>query len=268
MALVTGGTRGIGAAVCRSWPGSNVVGIGSADLDLSSLADVDRYEVPREVKTLVLCAGVMGITRFLESQRTVDGFDRCFQVNFLSQARMILASPQVTRVVFVSSHAARGVGTRNLIGRFACHSRILSYAASKAAMHGFLEEWASRMPGRSFVCVDPGDVATDIMTPLAQARGPLAWLKRRLRKRLTLIAPEEAARRVVNQVPMERLPIPAKDRAAIYEWVRNPRCAGGLNVDHVILVGATALVLGLMIWLASRLYSFSITTGPQALGAP
>ena len=202
-----------------------MVGIGSADLDLSSLADVDRYEVPREVKTLVLCAGVMGITRFFESQRTVDGFDRCFQVNFLSQARMILASPQVTRVVFVSSHAARGRYEEpdRTVRMPLSHPVLRSLEGSHAR---FLEEWASRMPGRSFVCVDPGNVATDIMTPLAQARGPLAWLKRRLRKRLTLIAPEEAARRVVNQVPMERLPIPAKDRAAIYEWVRNPRCAG------------------------------------------
>ena len=128
--LVTGGTRGIGREICRILP--NARGIGSAECDLASLRDIDAYVPPRNVQTLVLCAGVMGITHFLEDQKTEDGFDRCWQINFLSQARLLLRMPWVKHVVYVSSAAAHGVRARDLTSRFACHSRLLSYAASKA----------------------------------------------------------------------------------------------------------------------------------------
>ncbi|MBP47913.1 MAG: hypothetical protein CMH53_08225 [Myxococcales bacterium] len=242
--LVTGGTRGIGREICRILP--NARGIGSAECDLASLRDIDAYVPPRNVQTLVLCAGVMGITHFLEDQKTEDGFDRCWQINFLSQARLLLRMPWVKHVVYVSSAAAHGVRARDLTSRFACHSRLLSYAASKAAMHGFLRVWSEKGEKRTYVCVDPGDVDTEIMRPVERASGPLALLKRVLRRRRDLVSPAAAARAVIAQQPMQEPHVSDAESAELFEWVHRPHCGNSLNGDWLICA-ITILAIGLIL---------------------
>jgi NAD(P)-dependent dehydrogenase (short-subunit alcohol dehydrogenase family) len=239
--LVTGGTRGIGREICRILP--HAEGIGRAECDLSSLRSVDAYLPPRDARTLVICAGVMGITHFLEDQVTDDGFDRCWQINFLSQSRLLLRMPWVRHVVYVSSGAVHGVRACNLASRFACHSRLLSYAASKAAMHGFLRAWSADGEGRTYVCVDPGDVDTEIMHPVEHASGLLALIKRVLRRRRKLISPAAAARAVLAQQPMREPDISDAESAGLFMWAQRPRCYSSLNGDRVICALITIVTL-------------------------
>ena len=127
-----------------------------------------------------------------------------------------------------------------------------NFSASKAAMHGFLTAWARYRHG-TYVCVNPGDVRTDIVLRTESASGLLAWIKRVARRRLTLIEPGESADQVLAQVPME-LHVPKEEQEALFVWVQNADCVPSHNtwsengdVNLTVWAGILVVVLLVMI---------------------
>lgn len=205
--LVTGGSRGIGLELVGQLRSSGYATLSPTryECDMESIQSVMNYRFPAGISVIVLCAGTMGKTRFLETQRTVDGLDKCFQVNFLSQALLCLKKPHsVHTIVFVSSQAANHVSPdgNKLIRQYAGHTKLKSYAASKCCMHLFMEIYQQMCPGTQCVCVDPGNVHTDMVKPIYQTNRLLAWIKRWYRKNLTFNSVEEAATWIIEQRPM------------------------------------------------------------------
>jgi NAD(P)-dependent dehydrogenase (short-subunit alcohol dehydrogenase family) len=172
---------------------------------MQSIDSVTSYTFPSEVSVLVLCAGTMGKSRFLENQMTSDGLDKCFQINFLAPALLCLKKPDsVHTVVFVSSYAANFIVPDGsaLLRRYATSTKLKSYAASKCCMHIFFQIYRQRFPGTRCVCVDPGSVRTELVSQIYRKTSLLAYIKRRLRETNTFHSVEHAAKRIVEQVPM------------------------------------------------------------------
>lgn len=186
-ALVTGGSRGIGAAVCRALAASGAAvaincreRIGQAEQVASEIgnqggravaiaADVSRRDavagmVERitaelgPVHILVNNAGI-AITRGVDDL-TEDDFDRTMLVNLKSVflcTQAVLPAMRARkwgRIVNISSGAARGAGS---IGPH--------YNASKAGMEGLTRGYAARLvkDGITVNAVAPSLIETDMM---------------------------------------------------------------------------------------------------------
>lgn len=187
-ALVTGGSRGIGAAVCRTLAASGAAvaincreRIGQAEQVASEIvthggravaiaADVSRRDavagmVERittelgPIDILVNNAGI-AITRGVDDL-TEDDFDRTMLVNlksvFLCTQAVLPAmrAQKWGRIVNISSGAARGAGS---IGPH--------YNASKAGMEGLTRGYAARLvkDGITVNAVAPSLIETDMMS--------------------------------------------------------------------------------------------------------
>ena len=221
--LVVGSTRGIGKAICcllnKRKEGEEVLASTREDLDLSDLESVLKFTFPVEVEAMVLVAGVQGVTGLFETKRTKDGFDQCFQVNFLSHAILVHRFSQMKNaknVIYLSSEAVHNIkkldGSR-LLRLYRSHSKLKSYAASKALFHIF----ASKYP--LVRCANPGHVETGILDELKGRRNIVALVKRSLRKRLPFITADESAKRVLDNNNELELGKVMKNVESVHEYV-------------------------------------------------
>lgn len=187
VALVTGGARGIGAAIARkladeganvaiSFSGSAehaeavVAGIRRSGADAEAYkADqgqldearglVDKvYERFGALDILVINAGTFGTGKVDEETPTREEVDRIFAVNVLGAAETVRAAAGYLgdhgRIISIGSNGAtripfQGVG---------------DYVASKAALASYTRAWARDLGPRNITVniVQPGSVATDM----------------------------------------------------------------------------------------------------------
>jgi NAD(P)-dependent dehydrogenase (short-subunit alcohol dehydrogenase family) len=155
--VVTGGKRGIGAAIAARFEGENVIPLSSADLDVTDEAAVQRFFAELEVDVLVNNAGVSSSAPVVKT--TLDAWRRQLDVNatgaFLC-TRAVLAGMRERdrgRIVTVASVASHH-GSRYTSG----------YTASKHAALGFTRAVAAEVAGSGVTCnaVCPGYVRSDM----------------------------------------------------------------------------------------------------------
>ena len=155
--VVTGGKRGIGAAIAARFAGENVVALSSSDLDVTDEAAVASFFGELEVDVLVNNAGVSSSAPV--GKTTLEDWQRQIDVNatgaFLC-TRAVLAGMRerdrgrIVTVASISSH----VGTRYTSG----------YTASKHAVLGLTRSVAAEVAGSGVTCnaVCPGYVRSDM----------------------------------------------------------------------------------------------------------
>jgi 3-oxoacyl-[acyl-carrier protein] reductase len=160
-ALVTGASRGIGAAIAAKFraEGANVVGPARAELDLSSAASIDAYlgKLSAPVDILVNCAGM---NRLGSSVEVADGhFEETLQVHLLGPFRLAralapkMASRRWGRILNISS-----------VWSLVTRERRVTYSSAKSAMNGLTRSLAVEY-GPSGVLVNalaPGYVDTEL----------------------------------------------------------------------------------------------------------
>ncbi len=155
--VVTGGKRGIGAAIAAHFAGENVIALSSADLDVTDEDAVGRFFADVSVDVLVNNAGVSSSAPLAKT--TLDEWDRQIAVNatgaFLC-ARAVLPGMLERdrgRIVTVASLASH-VGARYVSG----------YTASKHAVLGLTRSVAAEVAGTGVTCnaVCPAYVRSDM----------------------------------------------------------------------------------------------------------
>ena len=155
--VVTGGKRGIGAAIAAHFAGENVIPLSSADLDVTDEAAVTRFFEELSVDVLINNAGVSSSAPLTKT--TLDEWNRQIAVNatgaFLC-TRAVLAGMRERdrgRIVTVASVASHH-GARYVSG----------YTASKHAVLGLTRSVAAEVAGTGITCnaVCPGYVRSDM----------------------------------------------------------------------------------------------------------
>ena len=155
--VVTGGKRGIGAAISAAFAGENVIALGSADMDVTDEAVVASVLGELEVDVLVNNAGVSSSAPVHKT--TLDEWERQIRVNatgaFLC-TRAVLPGMRARdrgRIVTVAS-AASVHGSRYT----SC------YTSSKHAVLGFTRALAAELAGTGITanCVCPAYVRSDM----------------------------------------------------------------------------------------------------------
>lgn len=209
MALVTGGSRGIGAAICKRLASdgySVAVGYGqSADgahavveairdaggvaaafkANMSDVESIHRlfHEAVEHLGTLsalVANAGVLGETTRVDEQ-TTESIGRVLQVNTL--APMVCAQEAVRRLSI--RHGGPG-GSIILMSSVAAHAGgaagLVSYGASKGALEAFVKGLAREVAAEEVRvnAVAPGVIDTDMPPADLRARSEQAVPMRRL----------------------------------------------------------------------------------------
>jgi NAD(P)-dependent dehydrogenase (short-subunit alcohol dehydrogenase family) len=155
--VVTGGKRGIGAAIAARFAGENVVALSSSDLDVTDEAAVGSFFGELEVDVLVNNAGVsssapVGKTSLEDWQRQIDvnatGAFLCTRAVLGGMRER--GSGRIVTVASISSH----LGTRYTAG----------YTASKHAVLGLTRAVAAEVAGSGVTCnaVCPGYVRSDM----------------------------------------------------------------------------------------------------------
>ena len=155
--VVTGGKRGIGAAICEAFAGENVVPLSSADLDVTDEAAVARVLGELEVDVLVNNAGVSFSAPL--HRTSLEAWERQLAVNatgaFLCTRAVLpgMLERDPGRIVTVASVASH-VGARYVSG----------YAASKHAVLGLTRAVAAEVGGTGVTCnaVCPAYVRSDM----------------------------------------------------------------------------------------------------------
>ena len=155
--VVTGGKRGIGAAISAAFAGDDVVALGSADMDVTDEQAVARVLGELEVDVLVNNAGVSSSAPV--HRTTLDEWERQLGVNatgaFLCTRAVLpgMRERNRGRIVTVASVAS-------------VHgSRYTSaYTASKHAVLGFTRSLAAELGGTGITanCVCPAYVRSDM----------------------------------------------------------------------------------------------------------
>ena len=155
--VVTGGKRGIGAAIASHFAAENVIALSSADLDVTDEAAVTRFFESREVDVLVNNAGVSSSAPVAKT--TLDDWNRQIAVNatgaFLCTRAVLpgMRERDRGRIVTVASVASHH-GARYVSG----------YTASKHAVLGLTRSVAAEVAGTGVTCnaVCPGYVRSDM----------------------------------------------------------------------------------------------------------
>jgi NAD(P)-dependent dehydrogenase (short-subunit alcohol dehydrogenase family) len=155
--VVTGGKRGIGAAISAAFAGDAVIALGSADMDVTDEAAVQRVLGALEVDVLVNNAGVSSSAPVHKT--TLAEWERQLRVNatgaFLCSRAVLpgMRERDRGRIVTVAS-AASVHGSRYTSG----------YTASKHAVLGFTRSLAAELAGTGITanCVCPAYVRSDM----------------------------------------------------------------------------------------------------------
>lgn len=155
--VVTGGKRGIGAAIAAAFAGDHVIALGSADMDVTDEAAVERVLGGLDVDVLVNNAGVSSSAPV--HRTTLAEWERQLGVNatgaFLCSRAVLpgMRERDRGRIVTVASVAS-------------VHgSRYTSaYTASKHAVLGFTRSLAAELAGTGVTanCVCPAYVRSDM----------------------------------------------------------------------------------------------------------
>jgi NADP-dependent 3-hydroxy acid dehydrogenase YdfG len=205
-ALITGASRGIGAAVARSLSDSHDVLLGGRDgAALRTLADEIRGARPWEVEltdqkaitaaakdierldVLVHSAGTVELAPV--SDATLDSWRRTFELN-------LFAVTELTRLLLPALRAARGhVVLVNSGAGLSARPHWGSYAASKFALRAFADVLRAEevQHGVRVTSVFPGRVATDMQRGVRASEGGEYEPERYLR-------PESVAETIVSAV--------------------------------------------------------------------
>jgi NAD(P)-dependent dehydrogenase (short-subunit alcohol dehydrogenase family) len=155
--VVTGGKRGIGAAICAAFADENVIPLASADLDVTDEAAVARVLGDLEVDVLVNNAGVSSAAPL--HRTTLDEWERQLAVNatgaFLCTRAVLpgMRERDRGRIVTVASLASHH-GSRYTSG----------YTASKHAVLGLMRSVAAEIGGTGITAnaVCPAYVRSDM----------------------------------------------------------------------------------------------------------
>jgi NAD(P)-dependent dehydrogenase (short-subunit alcohol dehydrogenase family) len=155
--VVTGGKRGIGAAICAAFAGEHVIPLASADLDVTDEAAVARVLGELEVDVLVNNAGVSSAAPL--HRTTLDEWERQIAVNatgaFLCTRAVLpgMRERDRGRIVTVASLAGHH-GSRYTSG----------YTASKHAVLGLMRSVAAEVGGTGITAnaVCPAYVRSDM----------------------------------------------------------------------------------------------------------
>ena len=155
--VVTGGKRGIGAAIAARFAGERVLALSSADLDVTDEAAVTAFFADREVDVLVNNAGVSASAPL--ARTTLEDWNRQLAVNatgaFLCTRAVLpgMLERDRGRIVTVASIAGH-VGARY----------VSAYTASKHAVLGLVRAVAAEVAGTGVTCnaVCPAYVRTDM----------------------------------------------------------------------------------------------------------
>jgi NAD(P)-dependent dehydrogenase (short-subunit alcohol dehydrogenase family) len=154
--LVTGGTRGIGAAIARAFAGEDVTAIGRADWDVTDEAAVDAlFERIGALDVLVINAGAASSAPLAKT--TIEDWNRLHAVNatgaFLCTRAALPRLNEHGRIVTVASVSGR-VGSKYTA----------AYTASKHAAVGLTRATAAELGGttKTANAVCPGYVRTEM----------------------------------------------------------------------------------------------------------
>jgi NAD(P)-dependent dehydrogenase (short-subunit alcohol dehydrogenase family) len=154
--LVTGGTRGIGAAIARAFAHEDVTAVGRADCDVTNPSSVDAlFERVGALDVLVINAGAASSAPLAKT--TVTDWANLHAVNatgaFLCTRAALPRLKEDGRIVTVASVSGR-VGTKYTA----------AYTASKHAAVGLMRTAAAELAGttKTANAVCPGYVRTEM----------------------------------------------------------------------------------------------------------
>jgi len=154
--LVTGGTRGIGAAIARAFAHEDVTAVGRADCDVTDPSSVDAlFERVGALDVLVINAGAASSAPLAKT--TVTDWANLHAVNatgaFLCTRAALPRLKEDGRIVTVASVSGR-VGTKYTA----------AYTASKHAAVGLMRSAAAELAGttKTANAVCPGYVRTEM----------------------------------------------------------------------------------------------------------
>ena len=186
IALVTGASRGIGAAIARAFQerGAIVLSPSRAEMDMSDISSIERYigSVKGPIDILVNNAGINILAGLEEIEK--ETINETLQVN-------LIAPIMLTKLVAEKMKRSRYGRIVNIssIWSVVAKERRLAYAASKSAMSGVTRTLALELAQYGILVnsVAPGFVNTELTS---QNNSP------------------EQIRQISNNIPLERLAEP------------------------------------------------------------
>jgi NAD(P)-dependent dehydrogenase (short-subunit alcohol dehydrogenase family) len=217
--VVTGGTRGIGAAIAERFSSDNVIALGRATCDVTDEAQVDALFRDLDVDVLVNNAGIAESSPL--SRLTLDDWRRHFDVN----ATGVFLCTRAVLPGMLQRDAGRIVTVASVAGRMGA-PYVAAYTASKHAAVGLMRAVAAEVAGTGVTAnaVCPTFVRTEL-TERAQAQIAAA----------TGRTTEEAESALTKMSPLGRLLEPEEVAEAV--WYLASRAARAVNGQALVIDG-------------------------------